>query len=185
MTANRPTSLALMMIAVAFMFAASLPARQEDSARRCRTHEEKEGVMFALRRDPVNGVGGTFSISISGRELRTEWGYGDTEPLPGSNRTRLTLLSSPVGSEQCPNLRLIIQLKPKPLGEYLGEALRLQRARLRLNPESERLEAGRGSGEVVIEKLYDGWLEGRFKFLLDGENVSGTFKVRFHQPPEQ
>jgi len=96
-----------------------------------------------------------------------------------------TLLSSPVGSEQYPNLRLIIQLKPKPLGEYLGEALRLQRARLRLNPESERLEAGRGSGEVVIEKLYDGWLEGRFKFLLDGENVSGTFKVRFHQPPEQ
>lgn len=166
-----------MVVLLALLFLPGIASRQEsdDSAL-----DEEKGELFEQRRDPSNGIHGWFAFEADSREYRSEWGYADTELLPGGNRMRLTLLSSPVASDFYPVLRIIVLSKTKTVDELLGQELKIQRVRIRLNPETERNISGRGAGTVILDAREEGWLEGRYEFELDNAKVRGTFRARFH-----
>jgi len=142
--------------------------------------EEQKGALFEQRRDPSNGRDGWFAFKADSLEYKSDWGYADAELLSGGNRMRITLLSSPVASDFYPVLRIIVLSKIKAVDELLGKELKIQRVRLRLNPEMERDISGRGAGIVILDARQEVWLEGRYEFELDGGKVIGAFRARFH-----
>jgi hypothetical protein len=143
--------------------------------------EEDQGVFAAQRSDTAMGKGGWFEFTIDGDEYRSEWGYADADLMQGGKRIKITLLSSPLGADFYPVLKIIALGKVGPVEELLGQSLRIQRIRLRLNPEEERQITGRGSGTVTLDKLGEGWLEGRYSLEFPGIKVEGNFKARFYQ----
>lgn len=175
--------LALVFVALAVACGGAPQQPAEVSADQAGEEDgtKTKDVLSESRRDETLGEGGQFVFTTGEQSFTVDWGYADFRYFQASKNSRLTLLSNPVGGDKLPLLRIYVPSEVTAVEEFIGKTVEAEKINLKL--EKKKQSGVKGTAQVTIKAISDGFIEGSFTGQLEnGESIEGTFKARLFLP---
>lgn len=138
-------------------------------------------IMSEMRKNEDLGAGGEFLFTYNGEEFAVNWGYADFRVFEATNNSRLTLLSNAVGGESFPILRLLVPGTVAKAEELIGQTAKAEKLTLKF--EKKKKSGLKGSGQVTITAITEGFIEGTFSGEMEnGSKIEGKFRAKLNLP---